>query len=320
MALEKLGQKTQGAISPIQSDVFGMSISRTDLQRAALFEENQDAFYVENGIAAVFDGVGISTTPAFTSRTAALVLQDSWRKIFDQKHEIQEVEEAMRNMFKEIQDVLWVINPDAERIATTGVIGRIWRDINSQVLITIGHLGDSRAYAYKKRHGTAQPLTVDHCPLHDTVQSFLNPHELGKILDFQRAIDTVETEEDCLAVFRQYLPFKVFREDNVRKFVKWKNRISRFLGYSKKDRLSGRDDDTPTLYTETVAPGDEYYFTTDGVHANVPPDRLETILAARVPFRQKTNMLIEAIKKYVASHGVFKHYDDATFVALAPRN
>lgn len=301
------------------ASAFGMTIGRTDLieigsrMHPEPSEPNGDAFYAQDEIAAVFDGLGSSEEPNLASTEASLILADSWREIFDGKHEIPEIEDAMRELFKRIQTGLEEIKSEAKLLATTAVIGKIWRDTRSNIFITIGHAGDSRAYAWRGQPGKVDCLTVDHSILQNLLT--VPREDIETRLRFQRDLDAATDAQVLINVFQNYQfdwPLQLLS-----RLVPKRNSIYRYLGYD--HRSPGRDDNRPTIYTEQITPGDEYYFTTDGIHGTMSHEELAAILSIRTDMALKFRTILEFIGRNASYYNnPCRHYDDSTMAVLTP--
>jgi PPM family protein phosphatase len=119
---------------------------------------NEDAFRVdtERGIFIVADGMGGHAAGEIASRIAADTALELLTAAMD---EGRPVDDALRATFEEAQRRITTCCTDEP--ATKGMGTTLTTAVVSPVgVVTIGHIGDSRAYVYSK--GAVTQLTIDH--------------------------------------------------------------------------------------------------------------------------------------------------------------
>jgi PPM family protein phosphatase len=124
---------------------------------------NEDAFVVAPPLFAVADGMGGAKAGEIASRLAAAAIREEEGDRVDVAELIQE---ANRRVFERARD-----DAAASGMGTTMTLALVEDDH-----VTIGHVGDSRAY--RLRDGTLEQLTEDHSLVAELVRSGkLSPEE-----------------------------------------------------------------------------------------------------------------------------------------------
>jgi PPM family protein phosphatase len=124
---------------------------------------NEDAFVVAPPLFAVADGMGGAKAGEIASRLAAAAVREEEGERADVAELIQE---ANRRVFERARD-----DASASGMGTTMTVALVEDDH-----VTIGHVGDSRAY--RLRNGSLEQLTEDHSLVAELVRSGkLSPEE-----------------------------------------------------------------------------------------------------------------------------------------------
>jgi PPM family protein phosphatase len=124
---------------------------------------NEDAFVVSPPLFAVADGMGGAKAGEIASRLAAAAVREEDSERVDVAELIQE---ANRRVFERARD-----DASASGMGTTMTVALVEHDH-----VTIGHVGDSRAY--RLRNGGLEQLTEDHSLVAELVRSGkLSPEE-----------------------------------------------------------------------------------------------------------------------------------------------
>jgi PPM family protein phosphatase len=118
--------------------------------------QNEDAFVVAPPLFAVADGMGGAKAGEIASRLAAAAVREEDRERVDVAELIQE---ANRRVFERARD-----DASASGMGTTMTVALVEGDH-----VTIGHVGDSRAY--RLRNGGLEQLTEDHSLVAELVRS-----------------------------------------------------------------------------------------------------------------------------------------------------
>jgi PPM family protein phosphatase len=127
---------------------------------------NEDAFVERPPLFAVADGMGGAQAGEVASRLAAAALEDDAQGATPEARVVALIEEANRRVFKRS-------NEDA---AASGMGTTMTVAIVDDGQVTIGHVGDSRAYRF--RDGELEQLTDDHSLVAELVRSGrLTPEE-----------------------------------------------------------------------------------------------------------------------------------------------
>ena len=124
---------------------------------------NEDAFVVSPPLFAVADGMGGAKAGEIASRLAAAAVRDRERERVDVAELIRD---ANRRVFERAR-----VDASASGMGTTMTVALVEDDH-----VTIGHVGDSRAY--RLRNGGLEQLTEDHSLVAELVRSGkLSPEE-----------------------------------------------------------------------------------------------------------------------------------------------
>jgi PPM family protein phosphatase len=164
---------------------LGRSASASDPGRRR--RRNEDSYVSRPPLFAIADGMGGAQAGEVASRLAAAVLNESDGGGLGEERVVELIQEANRRVFQRS-------NEDAatQGMGTTMTVALV---DEGQGRITIGHVGDSRAY--RLRDGELDQLTEDHSLVQELLRSGkLSPEEAGT--HPQRAVITraVGTEPD----------------------------------------------------------------------------------------------------------------------------
>jgi serine/threonine protein phosphatase PrpC len=142
---------------------IGRAAAVTDTGRQRL--RNEDAFVCEPPLFAVADGMGGARAGEVAARLAATALEEAGRGVED-----------MEGLITEANRRIWersVADPKTAGMGTTVTAALVDGRGGS---VTIGHVGDSRAYLH--RGGTLEQLTTDHSLVAELVEGgMLTPEE-----------------------------------------------------------------------------------------------------------------------------------------------
>jgi protein phosphatase len=164
---------------------LGRNASASDPGRRR--RRNEDAFVARPPLFAIADGMGGAQAGEVASRLAAAVLNESEADGTGEERVVHLIQEANRRVFQRS-------NEDAatQGMGTTMTVALVDEPSGT---ITIGHVGDSRAY--RLRNGELVQITEDHSLVQELLRSGkLSPEEAGT--HPQRAVITraVGTEPD----------------------------------------------------------------------------------------------------------------------------
>jgi protein phosphatase len=121
---------------------------------------NEDAYVVAPPLFAVADGMGGAQAGEVASRLAAAALEDSdSHGLAGRERVISLIAEANRRVYERSST-----DPSASGMGTTMTVALVEGDI-----VTIGHVGDSRAYLV--RDGRMEQLTEDHSLVNELMKS-----------------------------------------------------------------------------------------------------------------------------------------------------
>lgn len=144
----------------------GRAAGVTDTGRRRL--RNEDAFVCEPPLFAVADGMGGARAGETAARLAAAVLEESSRLTNGQESLVALIVEANRRIWEQA-----LADPAKAGMGTTVTAALVDSPGGA---VTIGHVGDSRAY--RMRAGTLDQLTTDHSLVAELVSSgVLTPEE-----------------------------------------------------------------------------------------------------------------------------------------------
>lgn len=145
---------------------LGRAAGLTDTGRRRL--RNEDAFVCEPPLFAVADGMGGARAGEIAARLAATVLEEAAGEIRDG--------EGLTALIAEANRLIWersLADPTTGGMGTTVTAALV---DESRGAVTIGHVGDSRAYLV--RGGALEQLTTDHSLVAELVESgLLTPEE-----------------------------------------------------------------------------------------------------------------------------------------------
>ncbi len=172
---------------------IGRAAGQTDTGRRRL--QNEDAFVCEPPLFAVADGMGGARAGELASGLAAAVLEERAAAVTGEEQLARLVREANARVFERA-----VRDPAAAGMGTTATVAVVEEH---EGRITIGHVGDSRAYRIRDR--ALEQLTTDHSLVGELMRSgrlteeeaFAHPHRAV----ITRALGTEpDVEVDTLTV------------------------------------------------------------------------------------------------------------------------
>jgi serine/threonine protein phosphatase PrpC len=145
---------------------LGRAAGLTDTGRRRL--RNEDAFVCEPPLFAVADGMGGARAGEIAARLAASVLEERAGDVHGPEGLAALIEEANRRIWERS-----LADPETAGMGTTVTAALVDEDAGT---VTIGHVGDSRAYLV--RDGELEQLTADHSLVAELVESgLLTPEE-----------------------------------------------------------------------------------------------------------------------------------------------
>jgi len=142
-------------------------------QRAAITDpgrrrrRNEDAYVLEPPLFAVADGMGGAQAGEIASKLAAAALEDTDPGTLSGEERVTSlIQEANRRVYERSN-----ADPNASGMGTTITVALV-----EDAGVTIGHVGDSRAYRY--REGSIEQITEDHSLVNELMKSGkLSPQE-----------------------------------------------------------------------------------------------------------------------------------------------
>ncbi|GIU96163.1 MAG: hypothetical protein KatS3mg012_2620 [Gaiellaceae bacterium] len=145
---------------------LGRAAGVTDTGRRRL--RNEDAFVCEPPLFAVADGMGGARAGEIAARLAATALEESSDQVHGAEGLVALIAEANRRIWEQS-----VSDPQTAGMGTTVTAALVDEAAGT---VTIGHVGDSRAYLL--RAGSLAQLTADHSLVAELVESgLLTPEE-----------------------------------------------------------------------------------------------------------------------------------------------
>lgn len=145
---------------------LGRAAGLTDTGRRRL--RNEDAFVCEPPLFAVADGMGGARAGEIAARLAASVLEARAGDVRGPEGITELIAEANRRIWEQS-----LADPETAGMGTTVTAALVDEDAGT---VTIGHVGDSRAYLV--RNGKLEQLTADHSLVAELVESgLLSPEE-----------------------------------------------------------------------------------------------------------------------------------------------
>lgn len=212
-------------------------------------ERNEDSFFVaENGSVGVFDGLGGRAGSEAASAEANRVCSEHLGSVsmdermwpIDAQHLMHEALTSANSSIRE----LGVIG-----IATTAMIGQVYRTPKGQQFAQFAYSGDSRAYVLRRSRFIS--ISLDHAASMRGI-----PEEEAR--EIQDLIDKVE-RKDQLGSSR-----RLFWHWNQRNVIE--------------HCLDGNDNPFISFNNVVVQPGDTIALTTDGIHDNLTGSEIKAIL------------------------------------------
>ena len=145
---------------------IGRTAAVTDTGRRRL--RNEDAYVCRPPLFAVADGMGGARAGEVAARLAAAALEEAGTSTQGEEGVATLIEEANRRIWERA-----ITDPATSGMGTT-VTAALVDEVSGQV--TIGHVGDSRAYLF--RNASLEQLTTDHSLVAELVESgVLTPEE-----------------------------------------------------------------------------------------------------------------------------------------------
>jgi serine/threonine protein phosphatase PrpC len=143
---------------------LGRHASRSDTGRKR--RRNEDAYVVQPPLFAVADGMGGAQAGEVASRLAVEALADDGGGTGGESRVLELIQEANRRVYEHQGS-----NSDTSGMGTTMTVALV-----EDAVVTIGHVGDSRAYLV--RDGAVDQLTEDHSLVAELIRSGkLSPEE-----------------------------------------------------------------------------------------------------------------------------------------------
>ncbi len=145
---------------------LGRAAGVTDTGRRRL--RNEDAFICEPPLFAVADGMGGARAGEVAARLAAQALEEAGTEVSGGPGLVALIEEANRRIWERS-----VADPETAGMGSVVTAALVDAEAGT---VTIGHVGDSRAY--RLRDGAIEQLTIDHSLVAELVESgVLTPEE-----------------------------------------------------------------------------------------------------------------------------------------------
>jgi len=128
---------------------------------------NEDSYVIAPPLFAVADGMGGAQAGEIASKLAAAALEDTDSGALSGEDRVTSlIQEANRRVYERSNE-----DPNASGMGTTITVALV-----EDTGVTIGHVGDSRAYRY--REGTIEQITEDHSLVNELMKSGkLSPEE-----------------------------------------------------------------------------------------------------------------------------------------------
>jgi serine/threonine protein phosphatase PrpC len=128
---------------------------------------NEDSYVVAPPLFAVADGMGGAQAGEIASKLAAAALEDTDAGALSGEDRVMSlIQEANRRVYERSNE-----DPNASGMGTTITVALV-----EETGVTIGHVGDSRAYRY--RDGSIEQITEDHALVNELMKSGkLSPEE-----------------------------------------------------------------------------------------------------------------------------------------------
>ena len=139
--------------------VIGRAAGLTDTGRRR--RQNEDAFVCDPPLFAIADGMGGAQAGELASRLAAAAIEEAAAAVSDEQDVVGVVRAANALIFERS-----LHDPTVAGMGTTATVALV--DERTEVL-TLAHVGDSRAYRYRNRE--LEQLTTDHSLVAELVRS-----------------------------------------------------------------------------------------------------------------------------------------------------
>jgi protein phosphatase len=257
---------------------------------------NEDSYVVAPPLFAVADGMGGAQAGEIASKLAAAALEETDSgALLGTERVVSLIQEANRRVYERSN-----ADPDASGMGTT-----ITAALVEDGSVTIGHVGDSRAYRY--RDGAIEQITEDHSLVNELMKSGkLSPEEaethpqrsvitraLGTDPDVDVDSFTVETQEgDVFLLCSDGLTTMVDDHDILEVLAKYHNDLDRATKSLIAAANRGGGEDNITVIAFAISDGGE------AAHVSSVDDTMETVVAPVVdtmvvPPDQVEHVLVE---------------------------
>jgi len=234
-------------------------------------ERNEDAVLAdkENGVFAVFDGIGGHTAGEVAAGDAKEYIAEQLKKEAPENASLREVERAIKSaLYGANKKIFEKAGADPEQyrgMGTTASVVKIWESGNERKAV-IGNIGDSRVYKLTA-DGRLEQLTIDdnHC---------LDGLGRERMREIQEKLSNLTDLSELV-------------DDDERKAWDFKNTLSQALGAQREI--------VPRMNTVNISKGEKLLIVSDGVHDNLTDRRIEEVLSeARIPEEVAQSLVDEA--------------------------
>jgi serine/threonine protein phosphatase PrpC len=238
---------------------------------------NEDSYVVAPPLFAVADGMGGAQAGEIASKLAAAALEETDSgELSGQERVVSLIQEANRRVYERSNE-----DPNASGMGTT-VTAALVEDGG----VTIGHVGDSRAYRY--RDGSIEQITEDHSLVNELMKSGkLSPQEaemhpqrsvitraLGTDPDVDVDSFTLETQEgDVFLLCSDGLTTMVGDDEILGVLEKYHSDLDRATKSLVAAANRGGGEDNITVIAFAISDGDE------PAHVSSIEDTMETVVA-----------------------------------------
>jgi PPM family protein phosphatase len=238
---------------------------------------NEDSYVIAPPLFAVADGMGGAQAGEIASKLAAAALEDTDSgELAGKERVVSLIQEANRRVYERSNE-----DPNASGMGTTITVALV-----EDGGVTIGHVGDSRAYRY--RDGGIEQITEDHSLVNELMKSGkLSPEEaethpqrsvitraLGTDPDVDVDSFTVETQEgDVFLLCSDGLTSMVDDNDILDVLEKNRNDLDRATKSLVSAANRGGGEDNITVIAFAISDGDE------PAHVSSIDDTMETLVA-----------------------------------------
>lgn len=234
-------------------------------------ERNEDAFFVSEKAAGVFDGMGGEKGGDLASRLAIEFCAEA-AKNWPANASLDKTRKAMENIVLNAhQEVMKAVeqNPDFGNMGATASLVKIWESPDGQKAAIIVNIGDSRVYIHHAEDmaNRLEQVTLDDSKIReiteDEAEARLLQAELSRVTEASQLTDKER---------------QIFGE---------RNEITQCLGGRMKKIK-------PQVYVRNIEPGEKIILTSDGIHDNLTDREIGEIIENTPASGDATNALIEA--------------------------